>query len=184
MRQQLDFLEQLKEIIQDYDIFCRNAEKLKWNDIEEQHARFQTNALGIDFEVYEFPKDYMILTHAAEVYTRCVLSSMAYFEEWDQKFWDIPLDERKVCLTKGRELYESYAFIRDLRLVERDWDYLAKEIKYFADYNKIPELEQKKYLERFQNTLVIELGGYYAGDACYWVIKENALLVISCGCWD
>lgn len=178
-------LEQLKEIMLDYDTFCHTAEKLEWLDIEEQHDNwFRSYPLGIQLDAYMFPRDYIILHHIADVYTRAVLSSMAYYEEWEPKFWDMPRVERKRCLTEGKMLYKNYAVFRELRLVERNWDYLVNEIKYFAGENKVPVSEQKRYLDRFENAKVIELGGCYAGDFSYWAIKRNILLVVSCGCWD
>lgn len=84
MEQQLDFMkqpiEQLREIIQDYNVFCRTAEKLEWINIKEQYKMYQLNYTIIDFGVYEFPNNYRILSHIMNVYARTVLSCMAYYE--------------------------------------------------------------------------------------------------------
>ncbi|MCI9051025.1 MAG: hypothetical protein HFI05_03735 [Lachnospiraceae bacterium] len=84
MGQQLDFMnqpiEQLREIIQDYDVFCRTAEKLEWINIKEQYKIYQLNYTVMDFGVYEFPKSYIILSHIMDVYAQTVLSCMAYYE--------------------------------------------------------------------------------------------------------
>jgi len=179
-------LEQLEKIIQDYDAFSLSAERLKWLDIKEQHENwFRSYPLGILLDVFEFPQDYNILHHITDVYTRTVLSNMAYYEEWEGNFWDTTSwEERRNCLTKGEKLYKNYATFRELRLIERDWPYLVKEITYFANENKIPPRDQKKYLDQFENAKVIELGGAYIGDADYWAIKRNSLMIVSCGCWD
>ena len=55
MGQQLDFMnqpiEQLREIIQDYDVFCRTAEKLEWIKIKVQYKIYQLNYTLMDFGV-------------------------------------------------------------------------------------------------------------------------------------
>ena len=67
MGQQLDFMnqpiEQLREIIQDYDVFCRTAEKLEWINIKEQYKIYQLNYTVMDFGVYEFPSGLWMYMH-------------------------------------------------------------------------------------------------------------------------
>ena len=180
-------LQQLERIIRDYTVFSCIAERLEWFALEERHEDWykpQAYPLGIQLDAFLFPENYIILHHIEDVYARVILSTIAYYEEWPSSFWDIPQSERKYCLQKGRKLYESYSTFRDIRLIRRDWSYLTREIKYFADINKVPDSHQNHYLKRFENAKVIELGGAYIGDASYWAIKRNTLLSVSCGCWD
>ncbi|MCI8810119.1 MAG: hypothetical protein HFF84_08325 [Oscillibacter sp.] len=180
-----EFLKQLRGLLADYGAFCRIAEGLTWQDAEERHEDwFRTYPLGIRLDAYEFPRGYIILHHAAEAYVQSVLSGMAHAEEWEPGFWDIPPAERTCCLAQGKKLYQAYAIFREVRLIKRDWAYLAEEIQFFANVNKIPVSQQKRYLDRFENAKVIELGGSDGGDAVYWAVKRSALLVVSCGCWD
>ena len=186
----LDFLdqplEQLRCVTQNYEAFSRAAEKLEWMDVEEQHEDWwrRSDPIGIQLDVFKFPEDYVILHHIADVYARVVLSTMAYYEEWSPQFWDMPQTERRQCLEQGMDLYKNYAMFRESRLISREWTHLVKEISFFAGYNKVPVSSQNKYLDQFENAKVIELGGCDAGDATYWAIKHNALLVVDCGCWD
>ncbi len=178
-------LERLRGLLPDYDRFCRIAERLAWQSAKERHEDWRcTYPLGILLDAYEFPRDYILLHHAADVYVQSVLSGMAYAEGWGPDFWDIPQAERTRCLAQGKALYQAYAVFREVRLIKRDWAYLAEEIQFFANVNKIPVSQQKRYLDRFENAKVIELGGSDGGDAVYWAVKRSALLVVSCGCWD
>lgn len=176
-------LEELKSIVKDYDKFCYIAERLAWIDIEEQHERYGTYPLGIILDMYEFPQGY-IQDNFVCAYVRACLSGMAFCEEWDRNFWDIPQAERRHCLTKGRMLYEPYATIENIRFIERDWNYLAGEIGYFAREDDVSMMGQIKYMDRFENAEVLELGGDYASDYMYLAIKQNLMLVVSCGYWD
>lgn len=179
-------LEQLKRIMLDYDYFSCIAEKLEWLDVEEQYEEWRQNyPLGIQLEVYKFPQDYDILHHMADVYVRVAFSSMAHYEEWGPGYWDISREERRQRLKTEFMLYmyEQYATFAELRLMRRDWTHLANEINFFAGKNNVPVSYQKQYLDSFKNAKVIELGGF-TGDATYWAIKHNTLLVVSCGFWD
>ena len=179
-------LDQLKSVTQNYEVFACIAEKLEWTDVEERHEDWwdRSDPFGIRLDVFKFPEDYVILHHIADVYARVVLSDMAYYEEWDPRFWDMPQTGRRQCLEQGTDLYRNYAMFHELRLISREWDYLVREINFFADQNKVPVSSRKKYLDQFENAKVIELGGCYAGDSVYWAIKRNTLLVVDCGCWD
>ncbi|MDE7477761.1 MAG: hypothetical protein K2M91_07405 [Lachnospiraceae bacterium] len=187
----LDFMitqsiEKLRGIMLNYDIFSSIAEKLEWLDMEEQYEEWRQSYLGIGLEVFKFPQDYIILNHIEDVYVRVALSTMAHYEGWEPQFWNILQEERKLNLKEKGMLYmyENYVAFKDLRLVKRDWTYLANEIQFFANENEIPISYQKQYLDTFENAKVIELGGDYSGDASYWAMKRNKLLVVSCGCWD
>lgn len=177
-------LNELKDVVKYYDKFSHVAENLVWVDIEEQHEYwFRTYPLGIALDMYTFPDKY-ISNDIASAYVRACLSGMAFYEEWDRNFWDISQAERVQCLTKGRTMYASYAIVRDVRMIEREWDYLVREIEFFAGRNGIPVSEQRKCLERFENADVIEIGGRYSGDYEYLAVKQDHMLWVSCGCWD
>ena len=186
MGQQLDFMnqpiEQLREIIQDYDVFCRTAEKLEWINIKEQYKIYQLNYTVMDFGVYEFPKSYIILSHIMDVYAQTVLSCMAYYEGWDSEFCNISREERKYCLTVDSR-YKLYATLKPATLIRRDWNYLLNEINYFANETKTPASDLKQYFDHFENANVIELG-YNDCTILYWAIKDNTLLAVDCGYYD
>ncbi|MDE6219249.1 MAG: hypothetical protein K2G51_02255 [Lachnospiraceae bacterium] len=178
----------LESTVMDYDGFCRIAEELEWIDVEVQHEDWYHGyahdyPLGIYLDVFTFPEGY-IQHHLPESYVRAVLSSMAIYEEWDEDFWNIPKSQRIVCLTRGKELYKNYAIPRELRLIEWDWEYLVKEIQFFADSDQVPELKQKEIFDRFSDAAVIEIGGCDSGDHEYLAIKDDLLMLVSCGCWD
>ena len=176
--------DELKNVVKYYDKFYYVAERLEWIDIEEQHENwFKTYPLGIQLDMYEFPRGY-IQDNIACAYVRACLSDMAFYEEWDRNFWDIPQSDRKYCLTEGRTVYASYVTFRDVRFIEREWSYLVREIEFFAGKNGVSASEQRRYTERFENAEVLELGGYYGGDSTYLAIKQNLMLVVSCGFWD
>lgn len=179
---------QLRKVVMNYDSFCRVAKDLEWIDVKVQHedwyhAYAHDYPLGIYLDVFTFPEGY-IQNHLPESYTREVLSSMAIYEEWDKDFWNIPKSQRMVCLTQGRKLYENYAIPREPRLIERDWEYLQKEIGFFADSNQVPASKQKEIFDKFSNATVIEIGGDYSGDYEYLAVKDDLLMVVTCGYWD
>lgn len=173
----------LINVVTRYDEFCHIAEQLAWIEIGEQHENQHSYPLGITLDMYEFPQEY-IQSNIAVAYVRACLSGMAFCEEWDRNFWDIPHTERKQYLTKGRWLYEPYAIVGDARFVERDWNYLIGEIEFFAceKGNSVPKW--RRYTNRFENAEVLELGGAYQGDYIYLAVEQNLMLVVSCGFWD
>ena len=114
----LDFmdqpLEQLKSVTQNYDAFSCAAEKLEWLDIEEQHEDWwcRSGPIGIQLDAFKFPEDYIILHHITDVYARVVLSTMAYYEGWGPRFWEIPQAERRQCLEQGTLRSRPYSGYR------------------------------------------------------------------------
>lgn len=181
MKQNLSLL---KKVVSNYNEFCRFAEQLEWINIKEEHENwFRTYPLGIFIDAFEFPKGYL-KNNIVSAYIRAVFSSIAFYEEWDKDFWNIPQLERKEILTRGQALYLPYVVVQELRFIERDWKYIVKEIEYFSSQNKISVSEQKKYIERFENAKVIEIGGSYSDDFIYMAIKKDLMLIVSCGVWD
>ncbi|NDO47382.1 hypothetical protein [Clostridium sp. MD294] len=181
MKQSLNLL---KRVVSNYNEFCHFAERLEWIDIKEEHENwFRTYPLGIFIDTFEFPKGYL-KNNIVSAYVRAIFSSIAFFEEWDKNFWNIPQLERKEILTKGQALYLPYAVVKELRFIKRDWKYIVKEIEYFSSRNKISALKQKKYIDKFENAKAIEIGGSYSDDFIYMAIKKNLMLIVSCGVWD
>ena len=179
---------QLRSTVMDYDGFCRVAVEMEWIDVEVQHedwyhAYAHRFPLGIYLDVFAFPEGYL-QSHLPESYVRAVLSSMAIYEEWDEDFWNISKAQRILCLTQGKELYKNYAIPREMRLIEYNWEYLEKEIRFFASSNQVPEIKQNEIFERFSGAAVIEIGGDYSGDYEYLAVKDDLLMLVSCGCWD
>lgn len=173
-------LNQLKKVLSDYNEFCNIAENIEWIDIIEEHENwFKTYPLVIFIDLYEFPNGY-IKNNIVSAYVRAVLSSMAFYEEWDKDFWNISQSERKEALTKGESLYKPYAVIPEIHFIQRDWKYIVKEIEYFASQNKIPFSEQKKYINKFENAEVIEIGSR-CNDFIYMAIKNDLMLIVECG---
>lgn len=174
----------IKSVISNYEEFCYIAENLDWINIYEKHEDWtNTYPLGICISIFEFPKKY-IENNIKETYVRTILSSIAFNEEWDKDFWDISKLERKKYLTNGKFLYESYATIKDIRLIERTFEHLENEITYFATKNKIPISKQNEYINKLKDAKIIEIGGCYSGDYTYMVIKDNFISIIECGIWD
>lgn len=179
---------QLKNVVMDYDAFCQIARELEWIDVPMQHEDwYQTELnhypLGIYLDLFTFPEGYT-QRYLPKAYVRAVLSSMAVYEEWDRDFWNMTKSQRGVCLTQGRELYRNYAIPKELRFIGRDWEYLQKEIQFFADRNQVPASKQKEIFNRFLGSTVIEIGGSYSGDYEYLAVKGDLLMLVSCGCWD
>lgn len=179
---------QLKKVVMDYDSFCSVARELEWIDVSVRHEDWYHTyshpyPLGICLDLFTFPERY-IQNYLPEAYVRAVLSSMAVYEEWDEDFWNMAESQRMECLTRGRELYKSYAIPRELRFLERDWEYLEREIQFFADSNQVPGLKQKEIFDIFSGSAVIEIGGSYSGDYEYLALKGNLLMLVSCGYWD
>ena len=182
-------IKELSEIVNNFQLFKEIAENIEWIDIEEYHRDwFKTYPLGITVDVCCFPEGY-VEKHFKESYVRCILSSMAYFEEWDKDFWDIPKEERTYCLTnkatKGNiNLYETYTTYKDLRLKPVSSDFLSKEVRYFAGENKIEYKEQEAFLKYAENAVIIEIGGCYAGDYSYISVQGDNIFMVDCGVWD
>lgn len=147
-RNQMDrIVLQLMNTIMDYDRFCHVASDLEWIDVEMRHEDWylHRDPIGIYLDVFTFPDTY-IRNHFPEAYVRAVLSSMAFYEEWDKDFWNIPKIQRIACLTQGRALYENYVIRRERRLLMRDWEYLEREIRFFADRNGVPNRNKQRFL--------------------------------------
>lgn len=174
----------IKDVISDYNKFCEIAKKIEWLELYEEHEDWwNTYPLGIVFSIYEFPKDY-IKNDILSSYVRIILSNIAFSEGWDKNFWDIDEIKREKYLKEGKSLYEPYAITKDIRFIERSFEYLKKEIQYYANANKIDILKQKRYLDKFEDAIVIEIGGCYSGDFEYLVIKDNFISIVYCGVWD
>ncbi len=172
-----------KSVVSNYNVFCSIAENIEWIKIKETHKDwFKIYPLGIFVNDYEFPKGY-IQNNIVSAYVRTVLCDIAFSEKWDKDFWNIQKKERKRYLTEGILLYKSYAILKEVRFIERDWEYLACEIEYFATRNKIPVLEQKRYIDKFENAKVIEIGGW-CNDFVYMAVKKDFMLIVHCGFWD
>ena len=170
----------LRAVVSDYADFRAVAERLPWVDVRERHSTFQSRALGAVLDLLEFPPGYLG-AHLVEGYVRALLSGMAVSEEWERDFWDIPRGERARCLTLGRQMYEQYAIVRELRLASRTWDHLARELAFFAPDGQ-EELEG--YLDCMAGGAVVEIGGSYYSDYVYFAVKGDRGLLVSCGDWD
>ena len=120
------------------------------------------------------------------LYKYANLSAKMHYKRWEPQF--ISQKERKQNIKENGMLYmfENYAAFKELRLVKRDWTYLANEIRYFSDEIQVSyqNAYQKLYLDSFEDAKVIELGSRDGSDASYWAIKRNKLLVVSCFCWN
>lgn len=176
----LPLSEALRAAASDYESFCAVAEGLAWVDVREWHSTVQNRALGAALDMLEFPSGYLG-EHLAEGYVRTLLSGMAFSEEWERDFWNIPRAERKRCLTLGRQMYEGYAVVRELRLASRTWDHLARELAFFASDS---QKELEKYFDRMAGGTVVEIGGSYYDDYVYFSVKGESGLLVSCGIWD
>jgi hypothetical protein len=177
-------LKSLKKVISDYDEFCIIAEKIKWFSIDEKHNDwFIKYPEGICIDYFVFREDYL-KKHLSHAYVRAILSTMAFYEEWDIDFWNINNSERRYCLTNGKELYKSYAIYKELRFTEIKWEHLVNEIKYYATKNGIDINQQQYYLKLIENTYVVDLGGCYSGDHNYIAIKDDYIIFVNCGIWD
>lgn len=83
------------------------------------------------------------------------------YEEQEPGYWDVSREERRQRLKAEYMLYwyEQYATFAELRLMRRDWTYLANEIKSFAVKNDVlPFSYQKQYLiSRFLRILGLNI---------------------------
>lgn len=128
---------ELSEIVNNFELFSETAENIEWIDIKEHHEDWCKNyPLGIMVDSFSFPDGY-VEKNFKDAYVRCILSSMAYFEEWDKDFWNITKEERTYCLTNKPEksnmnLYKIYTTYKDLRLKPVSSEFLSKEVSYFA----------------------------------------------------
>ena len=170
----------LRAAVSDYAGFRAIAEGLAWVDVREWHSSFQSRALGAALDMLEFPPGYLG-AHLAEGYVRALLSGMAFSEEWEPGFWNIPRRERERCLTLGRQMYEQYAIVRELRLASRTWGHLARELAFFTPDN---QQELAEYLDCMAGGAVVEIGGSYYNDYVYFAVKGDRGLLASCGVWD
>ncbi len=180
----MDYLAVLKDLITNYEKFCHVAVGLEWIKIEaEYNDWFKVYPMGINIGIFGFPEGY-VQNNFANAYVRAVLSGIAFYEEWDKDFFDIPQSGRKKCLDSGGKLYEEYAIPSELRFIKRDWEYLAKEIRFFAGLNKIPLKEQENIISKIQGAEVIETGGSYYADYEYVAVKGDTVIMVCCGLWD
>lgn len=180
----MEDIEDVEGVMSDYEKFREIAQELDWFHIEGRHEYFSARyPLGLYLDAYEFPEGY-VRENMAQAYVRGVMSSIGFYEEWNDDFWRMPLGERRKCLEQGKELYKSYAIPKELRMTGRDWRYLMREMEYFAGTDNVAFAEWKEYLRGYENALVIEIGGYCAGDYEYAAIKNDNILLVSCGVWD
>ncbi len=188
MLKQSEIINELSIFLTNYEECKESAIKLEWISIEEEHVDWYKNyPLGIMVDVLRFPKDY-VSTNLKNTYIRCILSIMAYNEEWEQDFWNISEEKRhsylKASEANNQNVYRTYFGFRELRLKQITSNFLVQEIQYYARSNNIAEIEIKKYSDLIENALCIELGGSYAGDHTYLAIKEDMMVFVACGVWD
>lgn len=178
-----DFAESLRNVAGSYGAFCRAAERLPWFEIEEWHAYWRgAYPVGATLDAYRFPPGYL-QENSVPAYVRGILSGIGFWEEWSRDFWDVPQAERARWLNLGRSLYESYAVVREIRFVKRDWAYLAGEIAHFGGENAA-DSQRKFDLQHLQGAEVLEIGGSGPGDFVYLAVKDSRMLLVSCGFWD
>ncbi len=179
-------LAELNELIGDYDRFAQIAMEIPWFPVEEHHDNWSRSyPVGIYVDMICFPKGY-VEANFSEAFVRAALSAIAFGEEWDKDFWDIPSEERKKCLYSehSENCYGSYINFKDMRLQAHTEEHLRKEVNWFAGENGVSLGEQEKYLAYAKDAIILELGGYYSGDYTYLVVKEDTILLIDCGIWD
>lgn len=177
---QIDF-EQIKQVLTDYSLFCAVAKDLEWLDIPTQYKYWcPCYPLGIDWCSFCFPKQYL-KENVKQAFVQAYLSRVAFYEEWEQDFWNISKSDRKHCLEKGKALY---APPKELRLLVQEHTEFCKQIKYFLNYNAISKAEQDHFFALLKGADVFEIGGYYSGDFEYLAVNGDMLFLIACGFWD
>lgn len=180
-------LRELNELIGNYDKFAQIAVEIPWFPVEEMHEDWQKprTYLGFIVDLVHFPKGY-VEQNFKEAYVRAALCSIIHSEEWERDCFAISREERRKCFCNERfgKLYGEYVNFRETRLLIRDEEYLRKEINFFAGENGFSLDEQGKYLSYARNAVIVELGGCYSGDYVYLVVKEDSIMLISCGVWD
>lgn len=182
--QQTFVIHELTEIVNNYSTFFNVAVSMEWIETKEKHEDwFRNYPTGILMDLHCFPEGY-IEQHFKECFVRCILSDIAFYEEWEKDFFPVDEKERSEYLTKGKKLYESYMTFKELRLQIVTSDDLKKEIQFFAKSNEISVLEQKFYYPYIDDAVIIELGGMYSGDYVYIAIKPESMLFVNCGIWD
>lgn len=180
-------LQELNELIGNYNKFAQIAVEIPWFLVEEVHADWQKprTYLGFTVDLVHFPKGY-VEQNFKEAYVRAALCSVIHSEEWERDCFNISREERMKCFCAehSEEMYSEYVDFKETRLFIRDEEYLKKEINFFAGENGFSLDEQEKYLSYAQNAVIIELGGCYSGDYVYLVVKDDSIMLISCGVWD
>lgn len=186
--EQSEIIEELSGFLNSYEAYKERAIKLEWIEVKEEHVDWSKKyPLGIMIDVLQFPKDY-VGNNFTDAYVRGILSSMAYFEEWDANFWNMKEGERRkvfhICEQHKSDVYRTYFELRELRLKSITSEFLIGELEYFSKENGATEGEIHKYSEMIRNAICIELGGCYAGDYNYLAVWNDVLIFINCGVWD
>ncbi len=180
-------LQELNELMGNYERFAQIAVEIPWIQVEEEHesASKPGTYWGFIVDLVHFPEGY-VEQNFKEAYVRAVLCSVIDSEEWDKDCFDIPQEERRKCFcnTHSEEMYDGYVNFKEKRLLIRDEEYLRKEINCFAGANDVSLDEQEKYLSYARDAIIVELGGGYSADFTYLVVKDDYIMFIDCGVWD
>lgn len=174
--------EQLLEIVNCYPRFRQIAAGLQWVCTESENISFDLQyPFGCALTWVQFPAGY-VGAQFAESYVQAVLTKMAYEEEWQPDFWQMPCAEREHCLTNGEKLYRVYMSYDDLRMQPVSGETLLQTICAYANKRKDPL--RRPIRSALRNGQSVELGGCYSGDHSVLTVSEDIMILTDYGIWD
>lgn len=169
-------------LLTDYDTFTEIALRLEWAEAAcESYDLSPRYPIGCMVQVIRFRAGDM-QAHFAERFVQAVLMRIADSNEWQPDFWQIPIEERRECLTKGEQLYRNELSYREVRLQPVSGQALWERIQGDAG-------ERVRALPHDLRGLIvqgqsIELGGTWELDHDVMTVTSDALIFTNYGIWD
>ena len=165
----------------DRDAFIEKAIKLEQAEYSEKHFDWSLKyPLGIYADLYEFPEGYVRNNIDNALILSIVSSYTKIIKEYE--FLNACVEQRRKILKYCRK--DAFVW-NELRLRPVTPYVLKKEVRYYADENRIPSEEQEEILPLIDdNAAAAEIGGCYCGDNSYILVNEDRILMIDCGIWD
>ena len=178
------YIDILKQIVNNYECYKNIAVNLEWAEIQSSgYNWYKKYPVGIYGIICEFPEGY-IKDNFEQAYVQTVLSQMAYSEEFEDDFRNIPSSELLKYMTQYEYSYACYMSYDELRMKSVTEDYLIQQIKWHAGENDIPESDINSVISYVIGAENIEIGGSYCEDHTFISIKNNSIMIIECGIWD
>lgn len=178
------YIDILKKIVNNYKYYKDIAINLEWIKADSKYYDwYKKYPIGMFANIINFPENY-VKNNFERAYVQTVLTGMAWSEEWEQDFWNIPFSERLKYMIQAENFYAGYMTYRELRMKPVTEEHLINEIRWHASYDSVSESEINSVVSYVIGAENIELGGSYSSDHTFISIKNNSIMITDCGIWD
>lgn len=178
------YIDTLKKIVNHYDYYRNIAVNLEWTEFSsEYYDWYKKYPIGMFISIIHFSENY-VKENFEQAYVQTVFTYMAYMEDSEEDFRNIPSSELLKYMTQAKNFYAGYMTYRELRMKPVTEKYLINKIKCHAIDNDIPESDINSVIPYVIGAENIEIGGCYSGDHTFISIKDSSIMLVDCGIWD